>query len=465
MFLGGFWILSAIHLLFYFVRLFLDSSYTAAPVTRFLKLRLRALNSEIQKKTLPNRHIGRFFSASAGNAIYSGCQFGIMVLIARYSSQEDVGLYALSLSICVPIFYILSLGLINVIATDSNSEFRLEEYITARLLGVILAYISTVLVAVVGFADLPGFLSVVALMAVAKSFDGGTEVCIGYLRGDGYLRETATIQIANGVASLALVGVVVSLTSTDLRLVVFAYATGSFFGFITGSFQLWDKFRPSLIVQEIFRPQPGRIRAIIAKASPLGFSGGLSLASTHIPRFVLVEFAGTATLGIYAVAAQPMLAAALFVSSLAESVIGELSGRYQGGDYRGFRRLLLKMAFVATIVAAPCVVAVVIWSDRILGLLYGPGYSSASSTFVILACAVGIRSVTALTGTMLSAMRNFKLNFWFKVPGSLVTVLTCTPFIMFYGSAGAATAVLLGAVFEAFSGAIILNFQRRTVFR
>src|ERR1044072_4016691 len=54
----------------------------------------------------------------AGNLIYSGCQWGVLIVLARLGSPEQVGQFALALAVTAPVIMLSNLQLRGVLATD-----------------------------------------------------------------------------------------------------------------------------------------------------------------------------------------------------------------------------------------------------------------------------------------------------------------------------------------------------------
>src|SRR4051812_26106921 len=69
-----------------------------------------------------------------GNVIYAGCQWGMIVVLARLGSQELVGRFALGLAIAAPVLMFTNLQLRAVLATDAKQEHAFGDYLTVRLL-------------------------------------------------------------------------------------------------------------------------------------------------------------------------------------------------------------------------------------------------------------------------------------------------------------------------------------------
>jgi len=69
-----------------------------------------------------------------GNVLVAACQWGLLALLTRTTTDETTGQYVIALSICTPLFIFAGLDLRTLQATDSTGEFRFAEYLCVRLI-------------------------------------------------------------------------------------------------------------------------------------------------------------------------------------------------------------------------------------------------------------------------------------------------------------------------------------------
>src|SRR5260370_5791803 len=80
-----------------------------------------------------------FTWALAGNAVYSGGQWAMLVLLAKLTRPEIVGQYALGLAIVLPVIMLTSLQLRWLLTTDVHGRTGFGDYLSFRLLSTALA--------------------------------------------------------------------------------------------------------------------------------------------------------------------------------------------------------------------------------------------------------------------------------------------------------------------------------------
>src|SRR5258708_6312801 len=82
--------------------------------------------------------------AAAGSLLYAGCQWGILLVIAKVSGATDVGTFTLALTIAGPVFVLSNLQLRSFQATDARHEFSLTDYIGVRMTTTLVATVLTI---------------------------------------------------------------------------------------------------------------------------------------------------------------------------------------------------------------------------------------------------------------------------------------------------------------------------------
>src|SRR2546422_3404549 len=114
----------------------------------------------------------------AGNLLYAACQWGMLVALAKLTSPEEVGCFALGLAVTAPIFMLCGLQLRAVEATDARREVPFADYVAVRLAGTSLALATAVAIAIWGRFPLASRVAIAGI-AVAKSIESFSDVLYG----------------------------------------------------------------------------------------------------------------------------------------------------------------------------------------------------------------------------------------------------------------------------------------------
>ncbi len=70
----------------------------------------------------------------AGNAVYGGAQWAMLILLAKLGNAEMVGRFALGLAVGAPVVMFTNMQLRLVQATDAREEYRFRDYLSLRLM-------------------------------------------------------------------------------------------------------------------------------------------------------------------------------------------------------------------------------------------------------------------------------------------------------------------------------------------
>src|ERR1700730_12157734 len=71
-----------------------------------------------------------------GNSVYSACQWGALVALAKLSSPLVVGQYSLGVAIAAPVISLTGLQIRSVIASDVRETYKFGEYVGFRIFSI-----------------------------------------------------------------------------------------------------------------------------------------------------------------------------------------------------------------------------------------------------------------------------------------------------------------------------------------
>ena len=398
-----------------------------------------------------------FVTTLTGNVVYAGCQWGILVVLAKLTSTEMVGQFVLGLAVATPVFLLANLQLAGVQATDARRQTSFETYLRLRLLTTLLG--AAVVVGIVVACGYPArTAAVVLLAAAAKACDSVSDIFHGMYQQQERMQHVAASLISNAVASLA--GTALALWWTrDVLWAAAAFAAGSaaslvLYNLPTGS-AVWRAARPpegvhrthSLARAVFARPWDFRVLGRLAwLAAPVGLAAGLAALNGTLPRYFIHARLGDHALAVFAAMAYIMVAGVTFVGALCVSAVPRLSRRFADRDFRGFASVAGKVVAVAAAAGAAGVVVAAVAGPQVLTVLYRPEYAQNHGVFVWLMAAAGASYVSAALGYAVTATRAFAM---LAVPYAAVTAVTlaaCAALIPPYGLRGAAWALGVSGV-------------------
>jgi O-antigen/teichoic acid export membrane protein len=356
------------------------------------------------------------------------------VVLAKLSSAEGVGQFALALAVTAPVMIAASLQLRVVQATDARREYPFAAYLGVRLTTTALA-----LVAILAIAVAAGYpratLALILLLAVAKAFEAVSDVVFGLLQQHEDLRRVALSMLGKGVLSVASMALVLWLGgSLALATLALAASWGAWLVLfdLPAARRLTD-VRPSF---------DGRVLARLGcLALPMGVVAGLQSLMTNVPRYAIESHAGTAALGYFAGIAYLVLAGNQVVMALWAAASPRLAQLF-ASDRAAYRRLAHRTWLAAAAMGVLTVAGAATIGGPLLAALYTPDYAAHRDVLVWLAVVAAVGYGTSALCTCITAARRFPEQLAVTAVTLLVSWAASQLLVPRFGLTGAAWALL-----------------------
>lgn len=398
-----------------------------------------------------------------GNVVYAGCQWAMLVVLAKLGTPEMVGQFALGLAIASPVIMFANLQLRGVQATDAKRRFLFADYLGLRLTTSTIAALVIAVLAFIGGYHFETAL-VILVIGLAKAVESVSDVFYGFLQQQERMDQIAKAQMLKGPLSLLMLGMLVALTGS-----VFVGAIGLLLAWtvvlviyvIPGVARIHRELSDTFVGDKRDTLRPRWSLNTLAKltwlALPLGVVMMLISLNTNIPRYVLERYEGEHGLGIFAAMSYLMVAGTTVVSALGQSASPRLAKYYAGGNLAAFRNLLLKLVGIGLFLGLSAVLVVAVAGKPILTLLYRPEYAEQSDVFIWVTMAAAAGYVASFLGFGMTAARYFKVQAPLFAVVTGATALLSLWLVPEYGLQGAAYALLLSAVVQVGGGLAVVT--------
>jgi O-antigen/teichoic acid export membrane protein len=397
----------------------------------------------------------------AGNAIYAACQWGMLVLLAKLGSPEMVGQFALGLAITAPVIMFANLDLRSIQATDARGDYRFADYLSLRLIMVLLALFT--ITGIVLLADYPlDTLLIVLALSLAKGFEAVSDIFYGLLQRHERMDRVAQSKMLKGLLSLVALGIGVYLTGSVLwgalglaavwALLLLTYDMRS------GSLVLQSGMcQGKKTYQQIYiHAHTATLLKLAWLALPLGLVMLMISLNTNIPRYFVEGFLGERALGIFSALAYLMVAGRMVIEALGQSASPRLATYYAASDSVGFVRLLSKLAGLGLLVGSGAVIVALVAGEPLLALIYQPEYAD-QNLFIWLMVAAAMFYVASFLGEGMTAARYLRIQTVLFAGVTAATFLACFWLVPQYGMPGAAFALIIAALIELVGSLIIIG--------
>lgn len=391
-----------------------------------------------------------------GGFVYAGCQWAMLVVLAKLGTVEMTGQFALGLAVGAPIFLLTNLSLRSILATDVRAEHEFGDYLALRLVTVGLGLAAVV--TVIGVAGIRKETALVCLLvAVTKAIEAIGDILHGLMQRHERMDLLAGSVVLRGVCSLAALAVGLLLTGSlgwALALVAAAWALG---------LAVYDIPRSGRLLGGAFRLRwhRGHLLRLTSLSLPLGITAMLISLSVTIPRYFVERYRGEEELGVFVAMASLMVIGGTAVNAVGQSVSPRLAGHYAGGERARARRLLGRLVGLGLALGAVGVAIALVWGEDVLALLYRPEYARHAHVLVwIMAATVASYAASSL-GHAMTAARLLRVQMPLHAAVAAVALMASAALVPSAGLPGAGQAILVTCVAHLLMAGAVMRYARR----
>lgn len=406
-----------------------------------------------------------------GNSIFSACQWGALVALAKLSSPLIVGQYSLGVAIAMPVISLTGLQIRSVIASDVRETYKFGEYVGFRLFSIGLAMLLILAIPVVLHSKAQTTL-LIFVIGLSLAVENLSDVYYARLQYIERMDRIAKSQILRAPLSLLALGAGVYFTGsltwgvTAMVLVRVAVLLGYDMRLRT---QSSEPLEPNSLesrigverLKEILRPrwELRKMCRILWLALPLGIVAMLVNLNVNIPRYFIQWKLGTRELGIYSALAFLMSAGNLFVGALAQAVFVPLARFYAEGRRRAFTFLLLKLLGIGTVLGAGGIIVAWIAGAKLLAIVYRPEYATESRLLVWFMVVAWIGYLGQFLGCAMTSARLFVHQIPLFAVGLSVITVGSYWLVPRMGLQGAIVASMAGVLVQLLASAAVLAYS------
>jgi O-antigen/teichoic acid export membrane protein len=388
-----------------------------------------------------------------GNAVYTACQWGMLVTLAKLGTPEMIGEFTLALALTAPIFMFTNLQLRGVQATDVKKQYLFGDYLGLRLIATVLALVAIAIIT--SKARYAWEVSlVILLVGLAKAFESVSDIYYGLFQQHERMDRVGLSLIIKGLLSVMFLGIGV-------------YLSNNLVWGVTGLVIAWsvvlfahDIPHSTLLLNCV--PQPRWHLITLSKLAwlslPLGLVMMLISLNSNIPRYFIEQYFGKRELGIFAAIAYLMVMGNMIVNALGQSAVPRLAKYYALGNSIAFRTLLFKLITIAVLLGGGGVLVAFVDGRQILTVLYRPEYAEHTNLFVWLMVVAGINYLFSFMGYAMTAARYFRIQIPLFATGTFSCTIACISLLPKLGLLGAAIALLISATIQVVISLVVMSY-------
>jgi len=406
-----------------------------------------------------------FAWAFVGNAINAFCMWLLLVILAKISTVETVGVFSLAQAICVPISMLLSCKLQIIQVTDAKNDYDFGHYFGLKIIMAILAVIVSWVVGIWFYSA--ETTAIVAVLSINYAIISIREVFLGLMQKSERMDKVSISNILLGVFSSVFFAVFFIVTksliwgiwglvlSRILTIVIYDMPVSKPLFFSSLEERVGKLFRPSF---------DKKILHLAWLAIPLGIVAWFTSLLTSVPRILLEKHCGMAEVGYFGAISSLLVIGTMFTAALGQAASPRLA-MYFFSDKKAYTRLLGKLLAIGCLIGIIGIVISLLWGKTILTLLFTPEYAEYKNIFVGVMFAGAILVLFSFMNIGLTAMRSFKVQLIIYGLALLVCLAISFIFIPKYGMAAAIWAVILSYLvgFVGCGLVIYMNIKKRGI--
>ena len=379
--------------------------------------------------------------ATLAYGFFALTQWGIVVVLSRIGTPEDVGALTVLTALITPIFLLANMDMRNGHSADDLTDFTPPDYYALRLWSSFFAVLFVVLITFT-YLDSSGALVQVSAVAYAVVKFVGAQINMNhgvFQRAEkmDFVARSLLCQGAFGLTAFTLG----YYYSSNLSVAFLSEATAWCLSLILIDRQLLGSLGKSIRFGTILNVPFSKVLRLARWSIPLGLAVFLMASASSIPRLVLERYVDISAVGVFGAIAYINIALNIVGNAIGSSSSARLRRLYRSGSKAKFLRISLILALLAACIGGGLCSLVYLLGEQILTLMYGAFYANIE-VFKITILAAAIRLIAAPLQFSVNAGQAFWRRMLNNSAVFSVAVVTSVLLIPGYGLIGAAWAMV-----------------------
>lgn len=356
------------------------------------------------------------------NIIMAFSKWLVVLLLARVTAPEIVGIYTLGIAIVSPILLFANYKLRGLYVSDKNPKYK--ELMFVR---VILDVFSILLIFIITYFIYPSYLIIVVLITLIKITDLHSELIYAvshHLKNYSFYSKLIIIKYIFSIIIFAI-GLLIfnSLKVALLLQLIFQFLYLIFEFYITF---LRFKTKINFISFNI-----KSVRTYFIIGFPLGLTMFIVSFNASFPRYVLEEFFSIEVLGIFSTIAYLAVVGNLFITAITQNLLPKLREVVEKKEFNTLDKIIFRYCPIIVVLVSIIILPITYYfGDYLLLILYGNDYVGFSAVFSLITLSVIINGYSAIVDNILLTVR--LVNFQYAISIILLILNISTALILVY---------------------------------
>jgi len=366
------------------------------------------------------------------NIVYALAQWGILVILARFFSQENVGEYFFALALTAPIALLSSLKLSNLVVTLEDKYTNSSDIFGSRLLLSLIFIFFTFIIYFVFFKERLNIwiLSSVVLYKLLEQYD---DIIISFYQKGMNFKRIFIVKSFRACVYTFLIYISI-LIFNDYY---FSITLGTFVYLVC-----WIFFNKNYLNEFSFK----FFNIYIKNGLYLSASSSLASLSTSGTRLYIGYTLGTVALSIYGVISYSLVAFSLIISALTQYFLPLFSRSKENKNK--FLKEILKSQIIIFLICVFFLIFSFFYGNELLNIFYGSDYKEYGFFLFLVFLSSFFKASSSLIGTAMTALRIYSFQLRFTIISFIMTVILTPLFIFNFDILGAFLALLIVNILE-----------------
>lgn len=358
----------------------------------------------------------------------------MLIMIAKWLTPADVGVYALALAITSPLALLANMKLRALYVNAEAPHYH--AYSVARNIVAIFSFVALLLLAFFAYHD--AWL-IIAMVGLSKLFELVSDFMYALAhRAQHMARLSKQIVIKQILLTVLFIGSIVWSRDLLTAITVQVVAQFCYLAIETKLFVKRYPFERTI--------SPSLVWSILTLGLPLGITQLVVSFNTFLPRYALEFFSSSEMLGYFSAIAYITVIANILMGAISQNYLHVFKRLHVAGDYTKIQRVLYRnLLVIALMLCVVLTLASLIAGKWLLTFIYSVDYAKYAWLLPWMCICIFFNALNWNIDTLFVSIGIIKNQMYFALLTSVITIPVTAWFVYEEGILGAALAMSINS--------------------
>lgn len=364
------------------------------------------------------------------NLVTAFVKWLMLIMIAKWLTPADVGVYALALAITSPLALFANMKLRSLYVNAEAAHYH--AYSVARNIVALFSFIALLLLAFFAYHD--AWL-IIAMVGLSKLFELVSDFMYALAhRAQDMARLSKQIVIKQLLLIALFIGSLMWSHDLLTALTVQVVVQLCYLAVETKLFVKRYPFERTISLSLVW--------SILALGLPLGITQLVVSFNTFLPRYALELFSTSTMLGYFSAIAYVTVIANILMGAISQNYLHVFKRLYVAGDYRQIQRVLYRdLLGMAVLLCAGLMLASIVAGKWLLTIIYAADYAAYAWLLPWMCICIFFNALNWNIDTLFLSIGVIKKQLYFALISSAISIPVTAWLVYEWGIVGAAGAM------------------------